>query len=441
VRSESIRVWRLELVSLGLAALICMLIGLIFDMTLPLLLVLVVSYLGWHLYNTLKFLKWLLVSTKLYPPQSIGVWGEIYYQVYHRQKQAINKQKNLVHTLKQVRQSSRAMRDGIVILDELGEIIWANQASETILGVNNQRDAGQRIGNLLRFPDFLKYEASFDYENNVEIPSPLDHKRIVSISMTSYAQDRRLLVARDVTTLRKLEQMRKDFVANVSHELNSPLTVIRGYLETIQMMDNQALDPFQKIFAKMDTQAERMGQIVKDLLLISKLESGQSMMDCQAVCVSTMVIQIVEESEKLKQGKRLDIQCHLESKMGIYGNEIEIRSALSNLVFNAVRYTPDGGKISIEWKVGKQGASFRVSDTGIGVAAEHIPRLTERFYRADDGRARDIGGTGLGLAIVKHVAERYQATLTIDSQLDKGSVFELLFPMSRLTATVTPPAL
>jgi two-component system, OmpR family, phosphate regulon sensor histidine kinase PhoR len=433
VRSESIRIWRLELVSLALTALICVLIGGIFDITLPLLLLLIGSYLSWHLYNALKFLNWLLVSAKLYPPQSIGLWGEIYYQVYHRQKQAISKQKKLVHTLKQVRQSSRAMRDGIVILDELGEIIWANQACEAILGFNSRRDVGQRIGNLLRYPDFIKYESSRNYEQNIEIPSPMDHKRIVDISMTSYAQDRRLLVARDVTTLRKLEQVRKDFVANVSHELNSPLTVIRGYLETIQGMDNQALIPLQKVFVQMDNQAQRMAQIVTDLLLISKLESGQSMMDSQAICVSSLIEQMVEEAEKLKQGKSLDIQHTSDVNVGIYGNEAEIRSAMSNLVFNAVRYTPDGGKVSIAWEVNEQGACFRVGDTGIGVAAEHIPRLTERFYRVDDGRAREIGGTGLGLAIVKHVAERYQASLKIDSQLDKGSVFELMFPINRLT--------
>jgi two-component system, OmpR family, phosphate regulon sensor histidine kinase PhoR len=204
VKAESIRAWRFELVCLALAALMLMFVGGIIDSTLPLLFGLVVSYLGWHLYNTLNLLKWLLISPKLYPPQSYGLWGEIYYQIYHRQKQAISRQKNVIHTLKQVRQASRAMRDGIIILDEFSVIIWANQASEAVLGVNSQRDVGQRIGNLLRLPEFIKYESSYDYEQNIEIPSPLDHKRKVDISLTLYAQDRRLLVARDVTTLRKL---------------------------------------------------------------------------------------------------------------------------------------------------------------------------------------------------------------------------------------------
>jgi two-component system, OmpR family, phosphate regulon sensor histidine kinase PhoR len=223
---------------------------------------------------------------------------------------------------------------------------------------------------------------------------------------------------------------------NLSHELNSPLTVIRGYLETIQMMDNQALEPFQKIFGKMDNQAERMGQIVQDLLLISKLESGQSLMDCQAVSVLQLVEQMVDEANKLAQGKHLDIKWHVDPSIGVYGIEAEIRSAMSNLVYNAVRYTPDGGEVVIEWEAHSMGASFRVRDNGVGVAEEHIPRLTERFYRVDDGRTREVGGTGLGLAIVKHVAERYHARLIIDSKLNKGSTFELSFPMNRLTTNV-----
>jgi two-component system phosphate regulon sensor histidine kinase PhoR len=363
-----------------------------------------------------------------------GIWGELFRQFYLQQKRSKKRKKKLLRILNRFKESTAAMPDATVVMRERGEIEWWNDAARHLLGLKAPEDVGQRVDNLIRFPSFTEYLHEGDYTEQVIFASPVNDKIVLSGQIVPYGKSQTLLVARDVTRLQHLEKMRRDFVANVSHELKTPLTVISGFLET--MTDSSGLPPrWARSIQLMHQQTARMRAIVEDLLFLSRLETSQSPIN-REVEVASMLNQIRDEAFALAESKnkQLDIVAELDHELPLIGDEAELRSAFSNLVVNAVKYVGDQGAIAIRWFAEGDRLVMSVTDTGEGIAQHHIPRLTERFYRVDASRSRESGGTGLGLAIVKHVLERHNARLEITSKLHEGSTFSCVFPMSRRAA-------
>jgi two-component system phosphate regulon sensor histidine kinase PhoR len=387
-------------------------------------------YLGWHLYNLYLLQRWLVEGKRFHPPESNGVWDDVFERIYRLQKRNRKRKRNLGRMLKRFQTATAALPDATIVLGPNRDIEWWNASARDILELRSPRDIGQRIDNLLRHPRFIEYLQQGDFSQSVVIPSPTDYNVSLAVRVVPYGGNRQLVVARDITRLERLEQARRDFVANVSHELRSPLTVISGYLETL--LEEQGEDPvWGKYLRSMSGQTERMRDIVDDLLLLSRLETGRQHDDPEAVDVPGMLAQILEEAARISGDRGHRFGREVEARLGLRGNELELRSAFSNLVFNAVNYTPVGGAITVRWQDTEAGPRFEVVDSGIGIAAHHIPRLTERFYRVDAGRSRRSGGTGLGLAIVKHVLLRHDAALAIESAPGKGSQFRCQFPAGR----------
>ena len=282
------------------------------------------------------------------------------------------------------------------------------------------RDVGQRLANLLRHPDIQDFLQRQDYDDEVVVPSPVDDNMTLSVRIISYSNNRRMLLVRDITRLLSLERTRKDFIANASHELRSPLTVLSGYLETL-VHAKESCREYEPQLKIMMAQSERMGRIVDDLMLLSKLESEAPRTDRHPVNVPQLLVAIIDQARELSGQDRHVIDTDIDPGIYLHGRESELYSAFSNLLFNAVRYTPPDGRIAVAWKDTPTGPVFSVHDTGAGIAPHHLPRLTERFYRVDAGRSRAAGGTGLGLAIVKHVLKRHDAHLEIESEVGTGS--------------------
>jgi len=400
------------------------------NITLTLLLVVFV-YFGWHIYNMSRLVRWLRESKKFQPPEASGIWDEIFELIFRLQQRNRKRKRDLRRMLKRFHKMTVALPDATVELRPgSDEIEWWNQAATRYLGFEYPRDSGQRVSNLIRNPEFLKYLHGSGEQRDIEMPSPVNEDILLRVRVIPYSKNRRLLVARDITRMQRLERTRQDFVANVSHELRSPLTVVTGYLETL--MDSGEGDAeLQTQLHSMRTQAARMNRIVDDLMLLSRLESEDPQINVEAVFVGAMIDTIANHARELSGEKEHIIELDVDASLCISGHESELYSAFSNLVFNAVRYTPTGGHIVIHWKEAGDDLVFAVEDSGVGIESYHIPRLTERFYRVDTGRSRSTGGTGLGLAIVKHVLLRHEGRLEIDSEPDIGSTFACHFPRSR----------
>ncbi|CFO05749.1 phosphate regulon sensor protein [Bordetella pertussis] len=331
--------------------------------------------------------------------------------------------------------AAQALPDGVVTLNEDFQIDWANRMARRHLGLRLPADRGHNLLNLLRAPEFVAYAHRGHWPEPILVRLSLNgQERVMMIHLAGYASNQRLLISRDVTQIERLETTRRDFVANVSHELRTPLTVLAGFLETLRELPAEALPAEQRdqYMAMMHEQARRMQAIVEDLLTLSTLESSPEA-DPLAVDVGALLRTARQQVEALSNGRHV-FEWQIEEGLDVLGSGTELASALSNLLTNAVRYTPDGGRIIVRWRRGADGeALYSVQDTGIGIPARHLPRLTERFYRVDRGRSRAAGGTGLGLAITKHIAMRHDADLLIDSELGKGSTFTLRFPAERVT--------
>jgi two-component system phosphate regulon sensor histidine kinase PhoR len=332
--------------------------------------------------------------------------------------------------VRELRSSAGAFPDGGVLLNARREIVTYNAAAERLLGLRKARDRGQRIENLLRHPDFVAYLEGNDYAAGVEVPAPTGSDHWVSCMLIPYGPDQSLLLIRDITATIRLERTRRDFVANASHELRTPLTVIGGYLDAMAE-DEAAPSAWRMPVSEMRAQAQRMSQLLDDLLQLSRLESGAPCPHEHAVDIVAVVRNACKEALAMRDHPQ-KVEVDLGSTVRVLGDEVEIHSIVSNLVSNAVRYTPADGCVRISWNVDGEGGHLAVSDTGIGIAEEDIPRITERFYRTDRGRARQKGGTGLGLAIVKHALRRHDAELEIRSRLGEGSSFICHFPRHRL---------
>lgn len=421
-------IWRLIWLT-GLA----LVIGFISGYTLVCLLITSTGYLTWHLNSIKRLVKWLGKPGKTNPPQGVGIWAEVFDRIYHLQKQNRNRKKKLAKYITRFKESTAAMPDATVVLNRYDQIEWINKAAQEALGLQPAKDIGQHLSNLIRHPGFIRYITRKDYSSPVELPSPANELQTLSIRIIPYGQDQRLLIARDVTRLKQLEQMRRDFISNISHELRTPLTVIHGYLESMQDETGDSLKGWQENIDMMQRQSSRMQHIVDDLLMLSRLENEESKQASREEVAIPNLLQIIkDEAMALGTEKQQNITLECDDELNIFGVQNELYSCFSNLVFNAVRYTPMGGSITMRWQQNQNGAYFEVQDTGIGIPPQHIPRLTERFFRVDVGRSRDIGGTGLGLAIVKHILERHNASLGITSQVNRGSTFRCSFPAENI---------
>lgn len=424
------RVWLGELWRIaGIVALSLLLGAVIHHLWLGLVLGLS-GYIAWHLTNLTRLDRWLAAGRKGSTPETWGLWGDVFSKIYRLQQSNRKRKRRLKKILRAFQESTAAMPDAGLVLGPNSEIQWWNDAARSLLHLRSPRDVGLRIDNLLRHPRFLKYFSGEMEAESVEIPSPLDDNVILNLRVVSYGRNQRLLVMRDVSQLYRLERVRRDFVANVSHELRTPLTVIRGYLETLAEADNLPAERRKALFKVMEQQSHRMEQLLEDLLLLSRLEIQGESPDMSAIAVPEMLREIREDALLVSGGNHA-IALTADSDLWLMGAANELRSAFGNLVNNAINYTPPGGRITLRWFCDDAGPCYEVSDTGVGIEPQHLPRLTERFYRVEDSRSRDTGGTGLGLAIVKHVLERHKGHLEVESSPGKGSVFRCRFPATQ----------
>ncbi|MGH8353514.1 MAG: phosphate regulon sensor histidine kinase PhoR [Pseudomonas sp.] len=406
----------------------CLLVGLITGEYAWALVAGLAVYLGWNQAQLLRLHKWLTHrQPDEPPPDGYGLWGEVFDSIYHLQRRDQRVRGRLQAVIDRVQESTAALKDAVIMLDSDGNLEWWNRAAETLLGLKTPQDSGQPVTNLVRHPRFKEYFEQGHYREPLELPSPVSDRLRLQFHITRYGNQEHLMLVRDVTRLYQLEQMRKDFVANVSHELRTPLTVITGYLETL--LDNaEELNPrWLRALQQMQQQGGRMQNLLNDLLLLAKLEATEYPADNKPVAVDLLLLSIKNDAQALSGERHHRISLEADPHLRLKGSEAELRSAFSNLVFNAVKYTPAEGEIRIRWWGDEQGAHLAVQDSGIGIEAKHLPRLTERFYRVDSSRASHTGGTGLGLAIAKHVLLRHRARLDISSVLGQGSTFTCHF--------------
>ena len=366
-------------------------------------------------------------------PLPSGLWEEVLSRLKRLVRTLKQRMRNIEQQHDRFIEAFQASPNGIVMLDEDDQIEWCNSIAERFFGLVFKRDVMQRINFLIRRPEFILYLSNRNFEESLllERMGP-DSSLSLMLQAFPFGHRRHLLLIQNVTDLQKADAMRRDFVANVSHEMRTPITVLMGFLETVQSLELEKGQRDQ-YFDMMMSQAQRMKSLVEDLLTLANLEANTAPAVSNAVSIETLMALIKNDAEALSHGNH-SFTFEVLEKNNILGDEREILSAFSNLVSNAIRYTPDTGAIHVKWGINAEGqGEFSVTDTGPGITSEHLSRLTERFYRVDRSRSRDTGGTGLGLAIVKHIASRHQAQLTIESTPGRGSTFKLLFPKERLS--------
>ena len=395
-----------------------------------------------RLWQEYRLSRWLESPDEVDPPDATGTWGDIFYRLQKLQRRQRASRSELSNALEQFEHAAMAVPDGMVILNGNEQIDWCNPASRKYMGLDCERDRGQFVRYLLRQAHFLDFLDASDYSRRLVCKSPVNRELTLSLQLVPFGEGKKLLVARDITDLERVDAMRRDFIANVSPELRTPLTVFGGSAEPLADAPELPPGESRRYFDLMLDHTRRMQRLLDDLLTLSRLESTDHTLKDEPVNVAELAHALKSEAESLSRGRHR-VSLQLDSSAWLKGNLQEIRSALGNLVSNAVRYTPDGGEITLTWREREGEGVFSVTDTGEGIAAEHIPRLTERFYRVDRSRSRETGGTGLGLAIVKHVLTRHGARLDIQSIPGKGSTFSAVFPTQRLmnappSATVIP---
>ena len=390
-----------------------------------------------RLWQEFRLARWLENPDEVEPPDATGTWGDIFYRLQKLQRRQKASRGRLTSALEQFEHAAMAVPDGMVILNGSEQIDWCNPASRRYLGLDCERDRGQFVRYLLRQAHFLEFLDAADYSRRLVCKSPVNREITLSLQLVPFDESKKLLVARDITDLERVDEMRRDFIANVSHELRTPLTVVGGFVETLADAPDLPATDSRHYFDLMLDHTRRMQHLLDDLLTLSRLESADHLLHDEPVNVPEMAHALKAEAESLSRGRH-SVRLEIDSAAWLAGNLQEIRSALGNLVSNAVRYTPEGGAITLAWRERDGEGEFSVTDTGEGIAAEHIPRLTERFYRVDRSRSRETGGTGLGLAIVKHVLTRHGARLDIQSTPGKGSTFSAVFPAQRVQPPPTP---
>ncbi len=396
-----------------------------------------ILYQSYFLFVLQRFGHWITRHVHERPPnfgKNLDIMANHLYQANRHETQA---HQQTIQLVQKIRTSLAELEDAVILIDNKDCIEWWNPAAEMILNLKSA-DQGRHILTIVRTPLFHNYYEHIDqYIDGIRLEENLNNERSYQCKITPFGKEK-LMIIYDVTRLQHLEQMRKDFVANVSHELRTPLTVIMGYVETLS--EQPELEPrWQRALNQMMQQSQRMNNIINDLLLLSRLENEEKPSEQTNIDIPRLLTQLFDDAQMYNKGFDHLIHLHIDSQQHIWGYEDYLRSALSNLITNAIKYTPKGGEISISWytcdyESGK-GVCFSVEDNGIGIEARHIDRLTERFYRVDSGRSRETGGTGLGLAIVKHVLYQHDAKLSIQSRIGKGSTFTVFFPASKLVET------
>ena len=387
-----------------------------------------VALLAYHLRKLGNLYRWLERGDAPEPPRAWGTWDRVHALIHRSRRESARREAELVDAVSRWREAARALPDGVVML-EGDRIEWCNDTARLHLEIDPASDAGMPITHLVRIPEFTEYLEGGDHARPLQVQPPNAEGRVLSLQVVPYGDGRRLVLSRDITQFQRVERMRREFVANVSHELRTPLTVIAGFLETLRdETDPKAAERYRDL---MTEQAQRMQRLVEDLLTLSSLESSPPPPMEDSIDMKALLERLAAEARALSAGRHR-IEVESDPELSLVGSEKEIGSAFGNLVSNAIRYTPPGGAVRLRWHPTAEGAEFEVEDTGIGIPAEHIPRLTERFYRVDRGRSRETGGTGLGLAIVKHALVRHGATLQVASDPGKGSRFSARFAGPRL---------
>ncbi len=401
-----------------------------------------VLWLGFHLWHVARLIAWMQHPSPYHMPEGYGSWHAVFMGLYRQARKQQEGRKKLAGTLERFTSAGEAMPDGVLVLDEHERIEWMNPMAVEHFSLDRKRDTGSQVLNLIRHPAFHGYLAAGSYSQPLTLVTGHARERVLSIQLVPFDLSRKLLLSRDITQLERVQTVHRDFVANVSHELRTPLTVVGGFIETLSDMDHVDDATLRQFLPMMLEQSRRMQRLVEDLLALSRLENEPRQTELERVDMAALMNTLRVEAEGLSQGRHR-VEVLDAAPDALWGNPFELHSAFGNLVSNAVRYTPEGGRITLAWRAGPDGGRFTVTDTGIGIPREHIPRLTERFYRVDRGRSRASGGTGLGLAIVKHVLARHRARLDVESKPDQGSSFSVSFSREQLCAaakTETDPA-
>jgi two-component system phosphate regulon sensor histidine kinase PhoR len=390
-------------------------------------------YVAKHGYYLFRLTSIIQSDEQISPPYPPDIWGLIYKELSRHRTRSRKRKRTLNRFASRFRKVASSIPDGLIMLNKAGRVEWANPAAKHLLRISWPRDEGKLLTQLLHIESLEDYLDAPDYLKPLEFPSPANEALVISLRITPFGSKKaqRLLVARNITEIYNLNQTRRDFVSNVSHELRTPLTVITGYLENLNETERL---PFQeRPFELMLQQAERMNTIINDLLTLSRLEMGKSTMAEVPVRVSDLLIRVVDQAKALADQKgQYHISLEKDDDLCLLGEENQLQSAFSNLIFNAVIHTPPDTRIEVSWKRSGKEAQLLVKDSGPGIEQKHIPRLTERFYRVDKARSRQSGGTGLGLAIVKHIITRHDGELRISSQQGVGSQFICAFPEEML---------
>ncbi|EGQ8177570.1 phosphate regulon sensor histidine kinase PhoR [Vibrio parahaemolyticus] len=406
-------------------------VGWIFGYMPWLLLAATVLQLVWHLHNQVRLSSWLWDEKRLTPPSGSGNWESLFNGLYRLQQRQRRKRKELTNLIRRFRNGAESLPDAVVVFRAEGNIVWCNRLAQHLLGFHWPEDSGQPISNLIRTPDFIKYLNKKDFSEPLEMRSPLNVERMLELRIVPYTEGEHLMVVRDVSQLKQLEGMRRNFFANVSHELRTPMTVLQGYLEMTEDPDMIVGPMWTKAHGVMTEQLNRMNSLVNQLLTLSKIEAAPMHELEDVVNVPAMLEVLEKEAISLSGDDQHKLKFDVDTSLRVLGDDDQLRSAISNLVYNAVKYTPPGANIHVRWYQTAQGACLEVEDSGDGIEPQHLHRLTERFYRVDKARSRDTGGSGLGLAIVKHALSHHDSHLEIQSEVGVGSKFSFVLP-SRL---------
>jgi two-component system phosphate regulon sensor histidine kinase PhoR len=390
---------------------------------------------AWQAWNLIRYERWLRLRASTKPPNMNGLWGEAVATSHRMQRRKVFHKRRVLVLLREFRRMTSAMPDGAILLSGTHEILWFNRTAGRWLELRRKIDYGIRIENLIRHPEFVEYVEKGGAGTPPRLHLQKNSDRWLQFNLVATNNwGLQLLIIRDVTNEARLEHMRRDFVANASHELRSPLTVIGGYLDALA--DDTTIDPaWREPVREMQRQSDRMRGIVQDLLELSRLEAGGGEAEQTPVDVGGMLA-LLRKEVLSRPDRPSDVTLRLESDAQVLGAETELHSIFDNLISNAVKYTPTEGKVRIRYWTDAAGAHVEVADTGIGIPASHVPRLTERFYRVDAGRSRKMGGSGLGLAIVKHALQRHGGHLEIESEEGVGSTFSCHFPPDRVATPI-----
>jgi len=424
-----------SLIFLALILLVSYLTSKIFSLTIAIvfLVLSLTIYLISHLFWINELSKWLDKPKTTEIPDGNGIWQEIFSKIYKNYRVETKSKKDLTTAMEQFVQAADALLDGVVSLNESNEIIWCNKRAQLMFGINPIKDINKPILHIFRNTEFKKYlkEENFDLPLQINTENSINH---VEIKIIPFGKFQKLLTARDISAILKNEIVRKEFVSNFTHELKTPLTVITGFIETLDQPEKNLSKDTKEIFILMSEQANRMKDLINDLLLLSNIETSLNKNRSEKVSILKISENIKASINKLNK-KEHRIKFNIDKKLNLYGSKSEIQSAFSNLVTNAIRYTPEKGKIIITWHLINNLPILEVTDNGVGIPKNKINRITERFYRVDEDRSRSTGGTGLGLSIVKNIMLQHQGQLEISSELNHGSTFKLIFPEDRIVVS------